>query len=142
MKSYVKIACLAAVVAGALGLQALPAFADGPVAVKLDLFDGDKYSHAFSEGLRAAVANDARYAVSDNLPGDGIKLIMKDSISYDSSNDSDIASYAVDIKLASGKFVATTSGYCDVRKFDMCGRVVAEDAYNAYTAYIARTAKN
>ena len=126
----------------ALGLHAVPAFAQDPVAVKLDLFDGDKYSHAFSEGLRAAIANDSRFTVSDTLPADGMKIIMSDAISSDKDNGSDIASYAVDLKLGSGKFISSTSGYCDVRKFDMCGRVVAEDAYNAYVAFIAAPAKN
>ncbi len=122
----------------ALGLQTVPAFAETPVAVKLDLFDGDKFSHLFSEGLRAAVANDPRFTVSDALPADGLKIVMTDAISSDKDNGSDIASYAIDLKLGSGKFVSSTTGYCDVRKFDMCGRVVAEDAYNAYVAYKAK----
>ena len=125
-----------------VAFHAAPALAQDPVTVKLDLFDGDKYSHAFSEGVRAAIANDSRFTVSDTLPADGLKIVMNDAISSDKDNGSDIASYSVDLKLGSGKFVASTSGYCDVRKFDMCGRVVAEDVYNAYTAFIAAPAKN
>ena len=132
---FVKMACLAL----GLSLQALPALAQDPIAVKLDLFDGDKYSHAFSEGLRAAVAGDDRYVVSDPLPADGLQVIMKDAIRSDSDNDSELASYSVDIKLGSGKFVATTSGFCAVARFPMCGRVVAEDVYNAYMDYLKRT---
>ena len=125
-----------------MAFQAVPALAQDPVTVKLDLFDGDKYSHAFSEGVRAAIANDPRFTVSDTLPADGLKIVMNDAISSDKDNGSDIASYSVDLKLGSGKFVANTSGYCDVHKFDMCGRVVAEDAYNAYATFIAAPAKN
>ncbi len=122
----------------ALGFVALPALADGPVTVKLDLYDGDKYSHAFSEGLRAAVGNDARYVQSDTLPPDGMKMTMNDAISSDPENGSDLAAYSVTLKTGAGKFIAKTEGFCDVKKFDMCGRVVAEDSYNAYVAYVAK----
>ena len=135
MRRLLALVCL---VTG-LGLQALPAFAEDPVAVKLDLFDGDKYSHAFSEALRTAVAGDDRYVISDPLPAEGITVIMKDAIRSDSDNDSELASYSVDIKLGSGKFVATASGFCAVARFPMCGRVVAEDVYNAYRDYLKRT---
>ncbi len=121
----------------AFGLAAAPAFAQAPIAVKLDLFDGDKYSHAFSEGLRNAIANDDRYSLSDNLPPDGLKISMDDAISYDADNSAETAAYSVDLKLGSGKFVTKSEGWCDVKKFDMCGRVVAQDAYDAYQAYIA-----
>ena len=121
----------------AFGLSTAPAFAQAPVSVKLDLYDGDKYSHAFSEGIRSAVGGDSRYAVVDKLPPDGLKISVDDAISYDESNAGETAAYSVSLKLGSGKFVNKLTGWCDVKNFDMCGRVVAEDAYNAYQTYVA-----
>jgi len=130
MKSFILTACLTA----GLLLYAVPALADGPVSVKFDLYDGDKYSHALSDGIRNAMSGDERFTVVDKLPPDGIKVIMNDAVT--AGEGSEIASYSVDIKLGSGKFVATKSGYCDIKKFDMCGRVVTEDVYDAYTEYM------
>ncbi len=111
--------------------------ASGPVPVKLDLYDGDKYSHRFSDGIRGAVGGDSRYTVVDKLPPEGLKISVDTAISYDEGNAAETASYSVSLKLGSGKFVNSLTGWCDVKKFDMCGRVVAEDAYNAYEAYMA-----
>ena len=119
-----------------LAASALPALAQAPISVKLDLYDGDKYSHRFSEGVRAAIGSDSRYVVSKTLPPDGLIVSMDDALSYDADNGAETASYEVSLKLGSGKFVTKSSGYCDVKKFDMCGRVVAEDVYNAYEAYL------
>lgn len=132
MKRSLLTACLAA---GFL-IHAAPALADGPISVKFDLYDGDKYSHALSDGIRNAMTNDPRFIVVDKLPPDGIKVIMNDAVT--GGDGAEIASYAVDIKLGSGKFVATKTGFCDVKKFDMCGRVVTEDVYDAYTDFMSK----
>lgn len=120
-----------------LALQAAPALAQSPIVVKFDLFDGDKYSHAFSEGVRAAINSDDRFQVVSKLPPDGVKISVDDAISYDAGNGAETAAYAVSLKLGSGKFVTKLNGYCDVKKWDMCGRVVAQDIYDAYQAYMA-----
>lgn len=127
----------ALILAGLLLGAAAPAMAQSPISVKLDLYDGDKYSHAFSDGVRAAVGGDSRFVIVDKLPPDGLKISVDDAISYDAGNGAETAAYAVSLKLGSGKFVTKSSGYCDVRKWDMCGRVVAQDVYDAYQAYMA-----
>ncbi len=126
-----------AVLVSSLAACALPALAQAPITVKLDLYDGDKYSHAFSEGVRAAIAGDARFQVADKLPPEGLKISVDDAISYDAGNGAETAGYAVSLKLGSGKSVTRLDGYCDVKKWDMCGRVVAQDAYDAYQTYMA-----
>lgn len=119
-----------------LCLSAAPAFAQAPISVKLDLYDGDKYSQAFSDGVRAAIAGDSRFQVVDKLPPEGMKISLDDAISYDAGNGAETAAYEVKLKLGSGKSVNKLDGYCDVKRWDMCGRVVVEDAYNAYQTYM------
>ncbi len=127
----------ALILAGLLTVAAAPAFAQAPIQVKLDLYDGDKYSHAFSDGVRAAINGDSRFQVVDKLPPEGLKISVDDAVSYDADNGAETAAYAVSLKLGSGKFVTKSTGYCDVKKWDMCGRVVAQDVYDAYQAYMA-----
>ena len=131
----------ALILAGLLLGTAAPALAQeansAPIPVKLDLYDGDKYSHAFSDGVRAAIGGDSRFQLVDKLPPEGLKISVDDAISYDADNGAETAAYAVSLKLGSGKFVTKSSGYCDVKRWDMCGRVVAQDVYDAYQAYMA-----
>lgn len=108
------------------------------IPVKLDLYDGDKYSHKFSDGIRAALASDTRFDVMDKIPPEGLEIEMNDSISSDPNNSSEMASYKLTLKNGKGKYIANTEGYCNVRKFDMCGRVAVEDSYNLYQAYAAK----
>ena len=118
----------------------LPAMASAQdaVVVKLDLFNGDRLTQAFSTALSAAVSGDSRFSVVDELPADGLKIIVDDSVKPQNDDSRNLISYSIRLRLQSGKSIRSLDGICDAAKMDMCGRVVAEDSYNAYVAYMAK----
>ena len=89
---------------------------------------------AFSQALRQAVAADSRFSVVDAAPADGVNVIMNDALQASQNDDVSTLSYHVTVKLGSGKFLKTLDGLCDEKKLDMCGRIVAADIYDAYSA--------
>ncbi len=134
-----------AVLAMALGLGLVPVMAgaqsaqtpDKPIAVVLDLYSGDKLSQGFSEALTAAVSGDDRFEVVKALPADGMKIVMKDALLPQGTDMQDNAAYDVVLTLGNGKFIDEKQGLCDLAKLTMCGRVVAQDSFDAYQAYMA-----
>ena len=140
-----KSAVLAVALGLGLGLGPVPAMAgaqsvetpDKPIAVVLDLYSGDKLSQGFSEALTAAVSGDERFEVVKALPPDGMKIAMKDALLPQNTDTQNIAAYDVILTLANGKFIDEAQGFCDVAKLVMCGRVVAQDSFDAYQAYMA-----
>ena len=109
-----------------------------PVPVMLDLYSGDKNSQGFSEALAAAVSGDARFEVVKALPPEGLKIIMTDALVPQHNDDQAIAGYDVVLKLGNGKYIDEKQGFCDLAKLAMCGRVVAQDSFDAYQAYMVR----
>ncbi len=140
-----KSAVLAMALGLGLGLGLVPVMAgaqsadapDKPIAVMLDLYSGDKLSQGFSEALTAAISGDGRFEVVKTLPPDGMKIAMKDALLPQNTDTQNIAAYDVILTLANGKFIDETQGFCDVAKLPMCGRVVAQDSFDDYQAYMA-----
>ena len=118
-----------------------PASSDVVVTLHLDLYDGDKLSKGFADGLRDATSNDSRFTVVDTVPADGVLVVMKDALQPQDADGRPIAGYEVNLKLGSGKFLKQLTGYCDQKKLDMCGRVVAEDIYTNYSAWAKKNKK-
>jgi len=110
---------------------------DKPIAVTLDLYSGDKTSKGFSDALTAAVSADDRFEVVKALPADGMKIVMKDALLPQNTDMQDNAAYDVVLMLGNGKYIDEKQGLCDLAKLTMCGRVVAQDSFDAYQAYIA-----
>ena len=108
-----------------------------PVAVSLDLYTGDKDSKGFADALTAAVSDDARFALVTPLPADGMKIIMKDALLPQNEDMKSIGAYDVVLKLGTGKYIDEKQGFCDLAKLTMCGRVVAQDSFDAYQSYMA-----
>ena len=129
----------------AFGLGLIPAAAgaqsadapDKPIPVILDLYSGDKLSQGFSDALTAAVSGDDRFEVVKTLPADGMKIAMKDALLPQNNDSETVAAYDVVLTLANGKYIDEKQGFCDVAKLPMCGRVVAQDSFDAYQAYKA-----
>ena len=107
------------------------------ISVALDLYSGDKNSKGFADALTAAISGDNRFTVVTQLPPDGLKIIMKEALVSQDTDMQTNASYDVVLKLGNGKFIDEKQGYCDLARLDMCGRVVAQDSFDAYQAYIA-----
>ena len=136
---------LALSLASAFGLGLIPAVAGAqnsdapakPIAVVLDLYSGDKLSQGFSDALTAAVSGDDRFEVVKALPADGMKIVMKDALLPQNNDSETIAAYDVLLTLGNGKYLDEKQGFCDVAKLTMCGRVVAQDSFDAYQAYLA-----
>ncbi len=130
----------------ALGLAALPVTAGAqtsdasakPVAVMLDLFSGDKTSKGFADALTAAVGADDRFSIVKPLPADGLKIIMNAALTVQDTDMQTNAAYDVVLKLGNGKYIDEKQGFCDLARLTMCGRVVAQDSYDAYQAYMAK----
>ncbi|MBW8880253.1 MAG: hypothetical protein JF615_02170 [Asticcacaulis sp.] len=116
----------------------LPGLASAePLPVKLELFGKDRTSKAFAVALNDAVAGDSRFVLVDTLPDNGMRLIMADSLQPQNDEVLELLGYDFTFKLGSGQYVGEARGLCDKAKMAMCGRLVAEDAYKAYAAYIA-----
>ncbi len=107
------------------------------ISVALDLYSGDKNSKGFADALTAAISGDNRFTVVTQLPPDGLKIIMKEALVSQGTDMQTNASYDVVLKLGNGKYIDEKQGYCDLARLDMCGRVVAQDSFDAYQAYIA-----
>ncbi len=121
----------------ALALLAVPGFAaaqDRAIPVHLDLYKGDRLTRTFADSLTATISGDSRFTVADPLPPDGLNVVMNDSLKPQETEDQQIAGYEVTVKYGSGKFLRTLTGYCDQRRLEMCGRLVAEDIYTSYAA--------
>ena len=125
------------VLAGFVVVPAVAA-AQSPVPVQMELYKGDRDTQHFTEALRAAVTGDSRFAVVDTLPDTGLKIIVDESLQPQNNDDVSLAGYTVQLKLGSGKWVGSEQGLCDLAKLAMCGRIVAEDSYNTYTAFMAK----
>ena len=108
-----------------------------PVAVSLDLYSGDKDSKGFADALTAAISGDERFALVTPLPADGMKIIMKDALLPQNEDMKSIGAYDVVLKLGNGKYIDEKQGFCDLAKLTMCGRVVAQDSFDAYQTYMA-----
>ncbi len=108
-----------------------------PIAVTLNLYSGDKLSQGFSEALTAAIGGDERFEVVKTLPPDGMTIVMKDALLPQNNDSETIAAYDVLLKSGTGKYIDEKQGFCDAAKLTMCGRVVAQDSFDAYQAYIA-----
>ena len=108
-----------------------------PIAVTLDLYSGDKLSQGFSDALTAAISGDDRFEVVKALPADGMKIVMKDALLPQGTDMQDNAAYDVVLMLGNGKYIDEKQGLCDLAKLPMCGRVVAQDSFDAYQAYMA-----
>ncbi len=121
----------------ALACPALAAAADIVVPVHLNLYDGDRTTKAFSDALRQTVASDSRFTLTDPLPPEGVDIIMNDALKLSENEDMSVVSYEVTLKLGSGKFLKNLQGNCDQRRLAMCGRIVVEDAYTAYSVWAA-----
>ncbi len=145
MKTPVRPGRRAWLLAAAFGLGLIPITAGAqntdaaakPIPVILDLYSGDKLSQGFSDALTAAVSGDDRFAVVKTLPADGMKISMKDALLPTNTDTQNIAAYDVLLTLANGKYIDEKQGFCDVAKLPMCGRVVAQDSFDAYQAYMA-----
>ena len=109
-----------------------------PISVMLDLYTGDTNSKGFADGLTAAISDDERFQVVTALPADGMKIVMTDSLVSQNDDSRAIAAYDVVLKLGNGKYIAEKQGFCDLSALAMCGRVVAQDSYDAYQAYMAQ----
>ncbi len=135
-------AVLALIPSFAQARDTAPAASDIVATVQLNLYDGDKLSKGFADGLRDAVSNDSRFTVvTTTLPADGVLVVMKDALQPQDADGRPIAGYEVNLKLGSGKFLKQLTGYCDQKKLDMCGRVVAEDIYTNYSAWAKKNKK-
>ena len=108
-----------------------------PVVVALDLYTGDKNSKGFADGLTAAISGDDRFQLVTTLPADGLKIIMKEALVVQDTDMQTNAGYDVVLKLGNGKYLDEKTGLCDLSRLPMCGRVVAQDSYDAYQAYLA-----
>ena len=108
------------------------------IAVTLDLYTGDTNSKGFADGLTAAISDDERFQVVTALPADGMKISMTDSLVTQNDDSRAIAAYDVVLKLGTGKYIDEKQGFCDLSALTMCGRVVAQDSYDAYQAYMAQ----
>ncbi len=145
MKSRVSPARLRWLLAATFGLSLAPISAGAqsadasatPIPVMLDLYSGDKLSQGFTDGLRAAITGDDRFTVVKTLPADGMKIAMKDALFPSNTDERSIAAYDVLLTRGDGKYIDEKQGFCDVAKLDMCGRVVAQDSFDAYQAYMA-----
>ncbi len=109
-----------------------------PIAVMLDLYSGDANSKGFADGLAAAISDDERFHIVTALPADGMKIVMTDSLVTQHDDSRAIAAYDVVLKLGTGKYIDEKQGFCDLSALAMCGRVVAQDSYDAYQAYMAQ----
>lgn len=119
----------------ALSLTVLPGTALAQaIPVHLDLYKGDRLTSAFAESLRATITSDSRFAIADPLPPEGLNVIMNDGLKPQETEDQATAGYEVTLKYGSGKFLRNLTGYCDQKRLEMCGRVVAEDIYSSYVA--------
>ncbi len=142
-----RAAAVAIMVLG-LGLPGLAAAqnanqaATKPVAVALDLYSGDKNSKGFADGLTAAISGDDRFQLVTILPADGLKIIMKEALVVQDTDMQTNAAYDVVLKLGNGKYIDEKTGYCDLARLPMCGRVVAQDSFDAYQAYLAHHKAN
>ena len=130
----------------ALGAKAMdgPVSQSGldPIPVSLDLDDKDKDSKALSDAIADAVRNDPRFTLVTRVPPLGLKMVMDDGVKPEDDDSRHIEAYEVDFKSGSGKYVGASSGYCDRDKVAMCGRVVVQDSFDAYQAYIAKLHKS
>ncbi len=140
MKSTMLALVLAGLAVSAL-VPGLAAAQDVVVPVHLNLYDGDKLTKGFADGLRDAVSSDSRFKVVDPVPADGVNVVLKDALQPSDADGRPIAAYEVNVKLGSGKFLKQLTGYCDQKKLDMCGRVVAEDIYSNYARWAAKNKK-
>jgi hypothetical protein len=133
-------------VALSLGLTAWPVTSGAqtaetparPVAVALDLFSGDKNSKGFADALTAAITGDNRFTLVTPLPADGLKIVMNEGLSVQDTDMQTNAAYDVVLTLGNGKYIDEKRGLCDLARLTMCGRVVAQDSFDAYQAYMAR----
>jgi len=108
-----------------------------PIAVMLDLYTGDKTSKGFAEALTAAIGGDDRFELVKVLPADGMEISMTDALLKQTDDMDNKAAYDVVLKLGNGKFVGEKQGLCDLARLPMCGRVVAQDSFDAYQDYMA-----
>ncbi len=132
--------CRLALAIGVIGL-AVPVWAQAqdaarPVVVALDLYTGDKNSKGFADGLTAAISGDDRFQLVTTLPADGLKIIMKEALVVQDTDMQTNAGYDVVLKLGNGKYLDEKTGICDLSRLPMCGRVVAQDSYDAYQTYL------
>jgi hypothetical protein len=130
------VLCAGLVTAAPAGAQSADAPAK-PIPVMLDLYAGDKNSKGFADALTAAISGDDRFDLVQTLPADGMKISMTDALLRQTDDMDNKAAYDVVLKLANGKFIGEKQGLCDLARLPMCGRVVAQDSFDAYQDYMA-----